>query len=230
MSTRLESANSEGLIRTASVFNQNADYTWSVWYYAVTLGGQVQRVGAAASMNDCDEVFDIGGPLRMRGFDAAGAAIDFDDTGFSLSAGTFYYITLQRSGNTLKLYVDGVLALSLTIAVAGRAAAASMELGNRFNGSQFVDGRFAYSRIHSSALTAGEILAERTAAVPVLAAWANCPMTLHTDLTDTTGNGRGFTAIGTLSTEADPPAVVLGGGPQPVQPAAAPQHQALMAA
>lgn len=81
--------------------------------------------------------------------------------------------------------------------------------------SEWLDGRFAYIREWSAILDSAELLAEMGSATPVRTTnlWASNPLLVHTDLTDTTGNGRSFTGGGTLTTEDGPD---LGGEDGPV--------------
>src|SRR3546814_9767414 len=85
-----------------------------------------------------------------------------------------------------------------------------MNIGARGNTDRANNTRVAYARLHAAVLTPTQIDAEAVSATPVITAnlWASWPLTVHTDLTDHSGNGRDFTAVGTLSTEADPSDVV----------------------
>lgn len=213
MSVLLETANTERLTRTASTFNQNADYTWSAWVYFTTIvsGGALLAAGADASVANLDLVTVQGSNIRVQAFDSAGVSIGFNDGATALATGTWYYVTLRRSGSTLGVYLNGVLEISITAAVTGRSQATRMNIGFRETAGASADIRTAYSRIHTSALTTGEISSERTAASAVLTTglWSDAKLTVHTDLTDSSGNGRDWSASGTLSTADDPPDVVV---------------------
>ncbi len=223
MSVRLTAASSQDLHNTPNVFNQNADYTWSGWlYWPTTLAGTVLRVGSSigAGLPNTDAIQFQGSGLRIIAYDATGTAIDFND-GANLATGTWYYVTMRRSGTDLHIYVDGVSYVNITAAVTGRLSATLMTLGSRQGSDQFADARFAYSRIQTSALTTGQITTERTSPTAVVSAVSDEPLTSASALGI-------WTATGTPTTEADPPAVVLG-GKVTTDTAHSPEHQALVA-
>lgn len=94
--------------------------------------------------------------------------------------------------------------------VAGAASPTGLTLGGRspVDGSEWFNGRLAYWRVWSAALSQAEIEAEWASTTPVRAAglWADWPLETHTDLTDHSGNGRDLSAGSTaVTTEAGPP-------------------------
>lgn len=71
----------------------------------------------------------------------------------------------------------------------------------------WLDGRMAAGKIWLATLNQAEIQAEMGsyAAVRTANIWSVVPMHVHTDLTDQSGQGNTPTAMGSLSTEPDPP-------------------------
>jgi hypothetical protein len=76
-----------------------------------------------------------------------------------------------------------------------------------YSGTEQFNGRVANLKIYSAALTANEIKAEMRQYLPVRTADLNAwtPLLTHTDLSDYSGQGNGWTAAGTLATEDGPP-------------------------
>jgi hypothetical protein len=84
-----------------------------------------------------------------------------------------------------------------------------LAIGGRGGGdtSEWWNGRIVYFRVWTAVLSQSEIEAEWDSATPVRTSglWADWPLTVHTDLTDHSGNGRDLTAGSTaVTTEADP--------------------------
>ena len=220
MSVRLESASTEALTRTATVFDQNADYTWSAWFYMPTLNSGAGFLWNATTGTNANQDFALltsGANLQVNAINGAGAQLDFADGASTQLVNTWYYITLQRTGNTLRIYrrVSGgstALEVSISAAVTGRITGDRMNIGARGATDRANNTRVAYARLHSSVLTTAEIDAEAVSPTAVITAnlWGDWPLTEATDLTDHSGNGRDWTAVGTLSTEANPPDVVEG--------------------
>lgn len=216
MSVRLEAANTEGLTRTASTFDQNADYTWCAWFYFHSVAAAPHLFYAAADgspYNNLDGTLIAGGVLRIQAKDSAGNDIDFNDGATALSANAWYHVAQVRSGSTLKVslrpsggsHADQV---SITAAVTGRSQAARMSLGIRHNNDRPLDASIAYARVWTgTAFSAAQLDAEAESATPVITSglWQDTPLSGSADLADDSGNGRDWTAVGTLSNgQADP--------------------------
>jgi hypothetical protein len=128
-----------------------------------------------------------------------------DDLGTNLVVGTWYHFALVANGSALDLYLNGVLDANISHSIAGRSAANWMGLGSADSFSA-LNGCVAYARAWTDDLSQAEIEDEinSTTAVRTANLWADWPLEVHTDLTDVSGNGRGWTASGTLTTEDGP--------------------------
>lgn len=129
--------------------------------------------------------------------------------GTSLSTGTWYHIALVRSGASHTLYLNGVS--DQTLSNAGTFTTATMGMGS--NTVTWLNGRLACIKVWDAALTQSEIQQEMNVIRPVrtnnLNLWTpNFPGATER-LADYSGNGRNWTANGTL-TDEDPPPVSWG--------------------
>lgn len=95
--------------------------------------------------------------------------------------------------------------------VGGAASPTGLTLGGRSSGdsSEWFNGRLAYWRVWSAVLSQAEIEAEWASTTPVRTSnlWADWPLTVHTDLTDHSGNGRNLSAGSTATTTEDGPPI-----------------------
>jgi hypothetical protein len=78
--------------------------------------------------------------------------------------------------------------------------------------TEWFNGRLAYVRVWSVVLSQAEIEAEWASTTPVRTSglWADWPLTVHTDLTDHSGNGRNLVAGTTSTTTEDGPPISAG--------------------
>jgi len=124
---------------------------------------------------------------------------------------------VRESTTSLKLYVNGSLILTNTNNVGSRGSATRLELGNATTANDTpLNGRVAYLKAWTAALSEAEILAEVNAIRPVRALnlygfWPAFPGSGER-IADYSGNGRSWTEGGTL-TDEDPPPVSWGAGP-----------------
>lgn len=124
----------------------------------------------------------------------------------------------------LAIVVSGGVATSYAATAAGATVTASGSSGtvtaanlitlsgvSAGDGSEWLNGRLAYVRTWSAALSQAEVEAEWASASPVRTAdlWADWPLTVHTDLTDHSGNSRHLTAGTTATTTEDGPPVIV---------------------
>lgn len=128
-------------------------------------------------------------------------------------------IAFTCSSTTGHVYVAAVGGATEHVSgtVGGAATPTGITLGGRSAAStdEGLDGRLAYVRVWSTALSQAQIEAEWASTTPVVTSglWADWPLTVHTDLTDHSGNGRNLVAGSTsTTTEADPPVATLGVG------------------
>lgn len=148
-------------------------------------------------------------------------ATDGTDGTTSLSANTWYHITVVRSGygaNGFQAYLNGVLEINR--ASAGGGGVASNYIGSWEGGSDAPDARYAACKIWTVALTADEIASEMRVVRPVRTAnlfgWYPMFGATGEQGRDYSGNGYDFTTVGTLTAEDGPP-VSWGGALQYVQ-------------
>lgn len=146
----------------------------------------------------------------LRGETSGGTGVD----GTSLSVGQDYHIGYTRLGNSLKVYLNGVLDITVTNGPADYAAA-FMLMGS--NTVSWLNGRLSNIKIWTAELTQAEMQLEmmtiRPARFANLYLWTpNFPGATER-LLDYSGNGRNWTANGTL-TDEDPPPVSWGAKPR----------------
>jgi hypothetical protein len=128
-------------------------------------------------------------------------------------------IAVTCSSTTGHVYVAAVGGATEHVSgtVGGAATPTGITLGGRSaaDASEAFDGRLAYVRVWSTQLSQAQVEAEWASTTPVVTSglWADWPLTVHTDLTDHSGNGRDLVAGATATTtEADPPVATLGTG------------------
>lgn len=118
------------------------------------------------------------------------------------STGVWYHVAVVRAGTSVKTYVNGVIDIDTTANTINNTT--TVYLGTWEGTSDMLDGRMAYARLWTVALSEAEIDAEMPSTTPVRTAnlWANWP--LASDLNDTSGNARHLTHGGTPSYSAQP--------------------------
>lgn len=135
-------------------------------------------------------------------------------TGFVV--GAWRKVAWSASGTTGKSYVATVGGATEVDSgtVATGTAPTGITLGGRSAGdsTEWLNGRLAYVRVWSAELSQAEIEAEWASTVPVRTAnlWADWPLSVHTDLTDHSGNGRNLVAGSTATTTEDGPPIASG--------------------
>lgn len=212
MSVRFD-ASADGLIRTASVLDYNSAFTWMTWAYGTTFPTDfpmLMVVGSGVTPYNVDELGASAAASHKAWIEAAiaGSFGGVEATNV-LTATQWYHVAMVReSATALKFYLDGSSVATDTLNITGRTAATQMTVGKRRIDSSDENpwnGRVAYMKAWASALTPTEVLAEKEYADAQKASpWGVWALTSHTDLTDSSGNGRNWTANGTLTTEADP--------------------------
>jgi hypothetical protein len=137
--------------------------------------------------------------------------------GRPLVVGQWSRVAVTVTGTTGIIYVADTkvgATTSATGTVSGGSAPTGLTFAGRSagDGTEWFNGRLAYARLWSSVLTQAQIEAEWLSTTPIITSngWAAYPLTVHTDLTDHSGNGRNLVAGSTaLTTEADPPLATL---------------------
>lgn len=200
--------------RTAGVLDHREPYTWAAW---VKINEDRDTYGHIFSI--AETVFPASN-YDMVGLDADGVTLrcgihDGTDetsvTGTTLTVGTWYHLALKRESDTsLKVFVNGVLDITNTQDVSGRAAPMTAIVGALHATSDFD----AHVDIYASkewdvALSDAEIDEESVAAEPARTANLRQWSFLYNGLgqfSDSSGNGYDWTVTGPL-TFVDPPDV-----------------------
>jgi hypothetical protein len=190
--------------RTTGVLNHNAPYTWAVWFRVDALtDANIMMFGRTDDTAHEGISVDTSGNLAI--YINGGASV----AAGTVSTGVWYHGAMVRESNTsLKFYLDGVLQGTQTFDITGRAAAQTMALGTYLGSGSYdaLTGRVESCKLWTTALTATQISDEAKFYNPANGAsvWAWHPLTVHTDVTDKSGNARNWTANGTLTTGSTP--------------------------
>lgn len=129
--------------------------------------------------------------------------------------GVWRKIAYSRTGSSGGAYVAAVGGVTeVDTGTVGTVTPDGITLGGRSSGdaTEWFNGRLAYVRVWSAVLSQSEIEAEWASTTPVRTSglWAHWPLSVHTDLTDHSGNGRNLVAGTTATTtEAGPPLASL---------------------
>lgn len=216
MAVRFDAA-ADRLLRTSSLLNYGAAYTWMCWAYIST------DTNAAVNIA---QLIDAAGETGQDGFglDSTGTTLvvivasdsygTFNITsGTNLTAATWYHVTMVRVSTTsLLVYLNGALNISDTSNIsagAGRSAPDRMEMGASLTSNEYpFNGRVAWIKSWSVALSSTEVAAEMYAGAPMRTAnlhgWWPCLPGATERLADYSGNGYTWTAGGTLTDEEGP--------------------------
>jgi hypothetical protein len=212
MAIRFDNA-TERLSRTTNVISFDANYTVMAWVYVVTHNGAGNGacvVSIDDQTDDVDEFYLNGatatnltlGIVTLQGGSAGG-----DVGSATFTAGTWQHVCIVRSANNLRTgYRNGVSEVTHNLNRSGRTAPTAISIGSVLD-SDLLNGRIACIKIWTEALTVAEIQQEIGVIHPVRMANLNrwTPGFTHTDIADYSGNGYGWTAVGTLATEDGPP-------------------------
>lgn len=217
MSVRFESANTEGLTRTTGILSCNADYGRDMGFRPVTIGArQTVFYNGVTGTLSCDWIYvESDGLLHVRGTDVAGSTIDNVAGSTTFTANTDYVIAVHRTTNTVVAYLgtSGTAEATATISTAGRATTILENIGLESASGAPANAAINYEFCYQATVARSVTIADATSATATGASpYRQCVLTSSADLTDSSGNGRNWTAVGTLSTEANPPARGGGGG------------------
>lgn len=211
-------------VRSSSVINHNSAYTWMAWADLVTDTDTYGHVWAAMSAT-YDEWYDA--DWLGTGSDGVSATVGCAvggstaaASGSPMTVGTPVHLALVReSASVLKLYQGGSYANQASMDISARPATQREMLG-LLNDSGGYRGPFRLTAIKcwQAALTADEIAAEMKSIRPLrlanLHSWHPCIANNLTDaLKDYSGNGRDWSAQGTLTVESQTPPVSWGASP-----------------
>lgn len=206
MSVRVEAANSEAIQRLATCPGGAGfvPVSWGGWFKLASLPASVAVIGYVESCRTEIRILSTG-ILRLNNLESANSA----DGSTVLSTDTWYHLGLSRDNTTPgaganRLFLNGVL--ETTVTSLHGANSRFWTIGYDINGLNPANLSVAYVRAWEADLSAGEWAAEKNSATAVKASpWGTYALTVHTNLTDGSGNGRDLAANGTLSTDADNP-------------------------
>ena len=212
MSVRFDAA-SDRLLRTSDLPSYNSAYTFDAWVYLVGTTGNAQTIlGIDTNVDGANEdslyIATGGGALSL--FVATASATTDINGSANVTVGAWHHVAVVReSATSLKAYLDGTLVATNTRNVGGRSTAPTrMEIGGSYTANSYrFNGRVANVRIWTVALTATQVAEQSALYTPSITTGLHLwtPLPGHTDLADDSGNGRNWTAGGTLTTEGDPP-------------------------
>lgn len=211
MSTRFDAA-SDRISITTALPNPADGITLTAWAYVsvntgtnATLARLWTDAGATTSVTFATDADGLSGPGYFTGGGSVVATTD-------LAVAAWRKVAFTRLGTTAHVYVAtvGGVTEDASGTVGGAANPTGLTLGGRSPGdaSESYNGRLAYVRVWTGALSQAQVEAEWASTTPVVTSgiWADWPLTDATDLTDHSGNGRNLTAGTTaVTTEADPP-------------------------
>ncbi len=219
MAMHFTRATLQGLSRTSAP-DYNAPYTVLGLVRITTLlsaPGLAAQISTLEEGNNNFEVLQVTRPsadslIGIVVNVAAGGNITVTGTTV-LAAATWYFVAMvRRSATVCEAYLgtspSGVaLELTHTTNITARTAAVRLHLAEWFGND--LDGDMRAWRAYTSALSLDQLKAEALRFTPFLTgAWGSWPLANATDLADTSGNARDFTAVNgpaTLSTEPPTP-------------------------
>ncbi|HXF44873.1 MAG TPA: hypothetical protein VNK91_02025 [Burkholderiaceae bacterium] len=210
------------LSRATDLPNHNAAYTWMglvnltanvAWDCCFSIGTNDTtntNDGAYVRDNSANIAIYVNGAVGTR------AALTF-------GTATWRWVVARRNSATsiiMRVYDLGAATFaaeaSNTTDVSARAAANAMRIGHQVksNSNDRIDGRMAYSKLWTVALTDAQILREIRRFTPwvrenLYGAW---PILTGLRTRDWSGRGRHLTENGTLTDEQGPPVTFRGGG------------------
>ena len=204
------SASTEYLSRvTSGLLDFNSAYTWMFWFQMVVDTAATSDLGGIYSTGTGDADYLRHSSARALTSRISVGAASTAVNGSTLAVGTWYHIAMVRASATSHLtYLNGVLDITNTRDITGRAAVTQVRLG-RVTGTAVANARYAYHKAWQTNLSADQILLEMNVIRPVetaayywLPIWPNGSSEQGKDYS---GNGRDFTVNGTIVDEDAPP-------------------------
>lgn len=211
MAVRLTRSNSQKLT-VGSAPDYNSGYTFLIAFRPETVSETQILCAIRNNISNVDLLEmnqPVGAKLRIQSIVAGANDITGGGGGQpAMSAGTWYYVAMQRSSATGVEIFQGTtpsnivsLIADTTPTVASRVAANTVEIGGLISSSNYANGRFRYARLYDAVLSLADIKAAAGTE------WGDWPLPGHTDLNDISGNSRHLSATGTPTTEDDDSAV-----------------------
>lgn len=221
MAVRFDAA-ADRLLITSGVYNFDTPYTWCGWIYVTTMPGagaysnifSINLNGGASE--DGFYVIGLTGVNKRIGIGVNNGSYEETVGTTDISAATWYFVALVRTGVTQLLGYLGTLTTTLALdvtethtTVIGRAAPSRQEVGGAYSTNiDVLDGRVHGIKFFDRALTLAELAQEQFSIQPVGAPawgwWPTFPGATER-ARDYSGNGRNFTESGTLADEQEPP-------------------------
>lgn len=212
MAVRCASGSSQYLDITSNCLDINADYTWCGWVRFASLGGYAfgSKGGGGTAYDNLEILYFSAGTELSIYCSTMGGGTGSDALGTTFATATWYHLTLTRSGNFVRAYVNGVLDGEVEFAVTGRPDSTSMQMCASWDGSQFCDARLWGWKAWSRALTVAEIQREMQQAAPNsgLSLFGWWPFLADNRATDFGGQAHTWTENNSPTTE-DPPDVAF---------------------
>lgn len=213
-SVRFDAAG-EYLGRTANLTSYNAAYTVCFWVYiSVDTDNYGHFWGMTSASTEASGDYtnsdfggvDVNGTTSRSGSFADPGPASSVTTGSAFSTGTWYHVALRRnSSSSLDMLINGSVAMNTTLSVGSRAAVGGEWIG-QLNGGYPLNGRIAYFKEWSAALSDAEIQAEDDCKNAARTSNLVKVTRLESDLVDEV-NGYNWTGNGSYTFEADPPGV-----------------------
>lgn len=202
----------------ASPFDFNAAYTVSLWFKLESGLTDYHHFFHVGSIYVYDGITDTIGldndGVTLRCGCAGGTTNSFT-TGSALTAGVWYLIQMVRESSTsLKIYLNGVLDITMTNDVGARTAASNIFIGS-YNGKP-CRGFLAAVKSWTAVLSGAERTIEGLYYQAVKAApWSVWP--LFNDHDDDSGNARHLTLVGGEAFDLGPSIAWAPGGEFPAR-------------
>ena len=223
MSVRFDVAG-DCLSDATNVIDYNAPYTWMGYVRKVANTGlnEFIRAYTSASGNDGRDSLYVNASNQLVGSVHTGT--NTDTAGSTITVGTDYNLTIVRESTTsFKVYLNGVLDITITTNVTGRTASNKSWVGNYEGAARLFNARLSWMKEWTIGLSADEIKAEMTTIRPLrwdsLYRWVPVWDGAGNRGQDYSGNARHFTENGTLTDEESVP-LTWGGSVQLInQPA-----------
>jgi hypothetical protein len=200
------------IVRTASVFDYNGDYTFMfVWSSLAGAGGGVGVLNIGQDDLSDYDILEAEAAHKLWGLSSTLGGpqeqTSKTTTAISTDGTTKYYTALRRTGTTVDVLI-GLTPAGMTQEATGTLSDASRAAANEilFNGYQVVGAHNAVGylgrvRAYTTALTDAQIKTEMAFNQPVITSglWGNWPLPDNTNLNDDSGNARHFTAGGGIN-------------------------------
>jgi hypothetical protein len=226
MSVRFTPASTAALLRSASLLDVNATYTWIASVQVVVdtnaVGVLFGVLNNATGIGDSVSVTSSGTDFSLTVDNVTGASMQ------AVTLGQWYTLAMVRESSTsLRLYVNGALVGTDTTNVGTGRTVTRHYVGSFGGAAAFTDARIGGHKQWTAALTADEVRRESLVLAPrrttnLLAWYPSHQETLADCYTDLSGGGLTWSSTGSPTREVDAPPVSWGGSPLGMSFVAAP--------